>query len=275
MEDKNNKEWDNEEWNDIEKNYINHKKSRRKSDLIKILIGILLILILANIVVFYQLFNHKAFYIKYVEVISDGNIGKYEIFSYIKPEEYNSNILLFDAEKAKKDLEENELIISAKIEKEYPDKINIYLEEIYVIGYIQRDDNLIYIDQDGNLTENFELVNETQEKDELLYEIGIDIEGDKLDQKYVDFIKEVDKYSFSSDISKINFEKDDSIDIIYRDISIFFENMDTYQEKIRDLDRIIADISGSDLKVKAIYMDRDKRPIVVTEKKSDQEGVNE
>lgn len=241
------------------------KEKREKSLRIKNIIIFIEILILTILVIIIAIgLNYDAFNIHSIIFENDGYTSKEEVIEILGKNNINTNIFLFDTDKAEEKLIKNiDNLTHLSIYKTFPNILNIRMKEAYAIGYIEDETGITFIDQDGNLK-----YGDSFEKNDDLFELNFN-KSIVLTDDILQFIKELSKRNFASSISKINFEKNDTIDIMYKDITIYFESLEDSTKKLDELEKVLLSLESEDFKVKSIYMDKNDRPVIVKEKSMD------
>lgn len=252
----------------------NRKRLKRKDKIFTPFFVVFLIIVTIAILVF-NLFKHD--YYKISQVYIEGNkiLTKEQILNKLN-NPMGTNIILYDDKESEENLKKEELIKDVSIEKKWPDKIIVKVEEEYpymVITY-KKDNYLLantgkVLDKSSN-TENNNLpkIKGIKNKPEI---------GKKFTDKenLIKFIKSIQKLKYAKDIKEIDLENYNEIGIIINDIQIDFGDLKNYNYKLKLLDSILKDIENKKMKAYAISLDKGKDPVVeVKEKSLDEKDEN-
>lgn len=252
----------------------NRKRLKRKDKIFTPFFVVFLIIVTIAILVL-NLFKHD--YYKISQVYIEGNkiLTKEQILDKLN-NPMGTNIILYDDKESEENLKKEELIKNVSIEKKWPDKIIVKVEEEYpymVITY-KKDNYLLantgkVLDKSSN-TENNNLpkIKGIKNKPEI---------GNKFTDKenLIKFIKSTQKLKYAKDIKEIDLENYNEIGIIINDIQINFGDLKNYNYKLKLLDSILKDIENKKMKAYAISLDKGKDPVVeVKEKSLDEKDEN-
>lgn len=235
-----------------EKNEKKIKKGISKKNIFIVLLVLLIIMV-------YLFLNHKLFNISYIDYQNDGFVKEDAILLALDPDETHSNIFLFNTKEAENRLSKIQNISGIKVKKVFPDTIQIIADENFEIGYVKKVSGKKYINQDGKIMDE----NPTGNNGGFDYEISM--YSTSLTKEEVLLVRDIMNYDFGEKVKKINFAKDGTIDIIYKDITIHFEALENAQEGLSELENIISNIEKEDIDASAIYMYKNKQPIIVRE----------
>lgn len=239
------------------------EKKEKKHKGKKIALYFLFVFILLSSISTYLVLTHKVYRIKYLELESDGVLSKNEIIKILDPDEIHKNIIFYRVEDGERKLRKNDKILDCKIEKVFPNTLKIKLREKYVMAYIEKDQKISYINQDGKIQKEYGDV-DLSNKNEILIDVsGVSQDASNfIDKDAIDFLHFLRPFDISKNVKKINFENKGNIDIIYKDIKVEFGSIEDFKDKIKILDAIIKDIEKKDEDVKLIYLNKGERPII-------------
>lgn len=215
----------------------------------------------------YLLLTHKFFNIKYVRLSGNHNISAKTIVESLG--NVNGNIFLYSAKNAEKKLGELKGVRGARVVKTYPNRISVELEESYWLGRLIKDGKELYIDQDGVIRKSSDLpISNVCLPPECEGFSGDLKEGSRVssDERVIALLNLVMQSGLAPDIRKINFEKLNDIDIIYKDIAIHFGDLNNLIDKLSTVEAVIKDVEAKKISAVEILLDQGPNPIVVTDK---------
>lgn len=227
---------------------------------------VLLFLLLAGISG-YQLLHHKYFNIKYVKVEGNRNLTSEEIVQALG--EVNENIILFSTKNAEDSLAAMDGIEQVRVTKDYPNQLLVEVQERFKLGRLDEKGER-WIDQEGRIRIGGEQPVTNVYQAPLVTGIaGAEkaAEGADLseDVRVTQLLGLLMQSRLIAGIEKIDFEKADNIDIIYKGIDVHFGSLNDLIEKISTLEAVIGDVEAKAIQAKEILLNRGNKPIVVTE----------
>lgn len=215
----------------------------------------------------YQLLHHKYFNIKYLKIVGNRNLSSEEITQALG--EVNQNIILFSTTDAEKKLAAIDGIEQVRVTKDYPNQLLVEVQERFKLGRLDEKGER-WIDQEGRIrlggsqpvTNVYEapLVTGIAGAEEA--EEGADLSEDVRITQLLGLLMQS---RLVGAIEKIDFEKPDNIDIIYKGIDVHFGSLNDLIEKISTLEAVIGDVETKAIQAKEIFLNRGEKPIVVTE----------
>ncbi|MDO5047249.1 MAG: FtsQ-type POTRA domain-containing protein [Anaerococcus sp.] len=222
-------------------------------------IGLLLIIIL--LIITYNLSRHPYLKISQVYVLGNERMEDAEVISKMGSP-IGKNILTYKSKDATGRLEDDKQIYKADVKKVFPNIININIEEIYPLFSLK--------DPKGNLvvSNRASLIKLDDPKAYKLIDLKLKdynrVSGKPVsdDEEINDFLKEIGKANYLSDIEELNFENKAQIGIIVKDIVVDFGNLDESTYKIVLLESILKDVENKSLNVSRISLEDSKNPVV-------------
>ena len=179
------------------------------------------------------------------------------------------NIFLFSKSKLRKKLEAKQGIKSVKIKKELPNRLNISVEESYIMAKTI-DGPEYYIDNQGEVKSD---ISGSILKEHKIIPVNLPTQYLNLGKKFsednrnIEFLRIIFMSEISASISQVSFDKSYNIDIIIKDICVHFGNADNIYEKLSNLSAVLERISKDNIKAAEIILNAGKNPIVVLKKK--------
>lgn len=242
-----------------------HKKKKSH-----ILLWILACIVICATIFVMLLLHHKVFNIKYVRVIGNDTIPSNEVIE--KLGDMNRNIFRFSEKEAISKISDIKGVKNVEVEKSYPNRIVISLEENYILAFYEKNDKKYYFDKNGLCVEG----NEENYTDRFL-PIAVDGKFKNIgignlissDERILQLLSKLRTSKIVGKIKKVNFEKIDNIDIMYKDIIVHFGSPDDLINKIKVLEAVIDDIEAKKLDAVEIILNEGSNPIVVTKEKED------
>lgn len=221
------------------------------------------------IVLFLSIFIVNALrhpYMKVSQIYVTGNerLQDTDIISSIQ-NPIGKNILTYNVKKNEKKLMEKDMIEEAEIKKVFPKVINIKVTEIYPRFFIEDKEKITYISNQGRVMDSEEIHANTKNS---LINIKISDYRDDIkeeftnDEDLINFINEINSYSFVDLINQLNFENNRHIGIIIKDMRVDFGDLKESSYKIRLLESILKDVESKDLDVSSIDLSNGKKPVV-------------
>ncbi len=239
------------------------KKTGHKSST-KLAIIIATILLLAIFVIF--LLTASIFDISLVNVSGNTIHTDKEIADMVKGGDLN--IFLFSKSSLKKKLESKQGIKRVTIKKELPNRLNISVEESYIMGKTI-DGPEYYIDNQGEVKSD---ISGSILEEHKIIPVNLPAEYLNLGKKFsddnrnIDFLRIIFMSEISTSISQVSFDKSYNIDIIVKDICVHFGNADNIYEKLSNLSAVLERIEKDNIQAAEIILNAGKNPIVVLKK---------
>lgn len=240
------------------------KKNSKGIGLNKIAVGLAILIVITLLVVF--LLTSKEFDINIVSISGNTIWTDEEIAAKVKKNE--TNIFLFSKSKLSKELLSMQGIKNVKIKKSLPNRLNITIEESYIMGKTTQNPTY-YIDNDGFIRQD---IRKSVINDHKVLPISLPTEYINLDKKFSDDVRNIEvlKILFISEISElideVNFDKSYNIDIMIKDIRVRFGPADNIYEKVSNLTAVLKKIAKDNIKAAEIILNAGKNPIVVLKK---------
>ncbi|MDO4594200.1 MAG: FtsQ-type POTRA domain-containing protein [Tissierellia bacterium] len=224
-------------------------------------------LILGSIAIaFYQVINHNVYKISSIEVTGNRKYKDQDIIAFLD-NPIEKNIITYKTSEYENKLLEIDDIKNAKIEKEYPNILKVKIDEVYPMMYVSTNDGIYYINNESNIMDSSKV------DQDMLKEL-IEVRGLKeinkskkftKDKKILEFIKQIQKYDFSTLITKLDFENRSDIGIMYSDIDVNFGSLENLDYKLKLLSTVIEDINQKNIKAKKIMLNQGDNPVVVVD----------
>ena len=85
------------------------------------------------------------------------------------------------------------------------------------------------------------------------------------DQRELDFLITLSHSLISDEVKKVVFNKSNNIDIILKDVKVYFGPLDDILEKISTLTAVYHEVQNKGVNAKEIILNQGKNPIVVTD----------
>lgn len=227
-----------------------------------VVIGFLIVIAMAV----YLMLTHKFFDIKYVKVEGNVNVQGTKIAQAMG--ETNKNVFLYNTEDAKNKILAVPGINTVEIKKELPNRMYVTVTESYLLGSLELNGQMTYVDQNGVIQNDLPEQMTNKAPMPQLEGFSSDLKvGDHIssDQRVIQFLQIVMQSDLIGDIKKINFENDDNIDIMYRDIAVHFGPLNDLLKKMQTLETVVADVNKRGIVAKEILLNSGENPIVVTE----------
>ncbi|MDD7305717.1 MAG: FtsQ-type POTRA domain-containing protein [Peptoniphilaceae bacterium] len=258
---------------------VNSNKNRRRlSDKSKKNKGIftiplfIFLLVISLIIIAYNAYNHT--YFKVSQVFVKGNVmtSDEEILKLIG-NPVGKSIFTYDNDRAEEILKQEDNIKNAKVIKEYPDIIQIKIEEIYPYMYTAYEGKTYIISNTG------EVLNNPKTNKELV-KLKAKITSPKVghsfteDKDLLKFLKKLQTYYYANQIEELNLEKKDDIGIIIKGIHVIFGDINDADYKLKLLDSVLKDIDQKGVNVKKIDLTKGKSPVVEVKDNSLNEDNN-
>lgn len=235
------------------------KKKKKRSLLF---IGIILLLVFLLSLFF---FLAPIFQIHSVRIEGNRLVSKDEIMEALGPVE--SNLFVFDAQRATERLLGVNGIESVSFGRELPDRLVVRVDETYVIASLQHGDKTLYLNEEGVLTETFNAQKNRIRPFPITVGGEIPSVGNPLfeDARNLELLLSLAASPLQGGISKVSFESASSVDIMYNDLIIHFGVPNDILKKISDSAAVIRALEKNQVKAREILLDQGQNPIVVTE----------
>ncbi|MDD7433623.1 MAG: FtsQ-type POTRA domain-containing protein [Peptoniphilaceae bacterium] len=214
----------------------------------------------------YFVFHHRVFRIRYVRVEGNTVISDAEILTGLG--EANENIFLYSRKKGENNIRKISGIKNVTLTKKIPNRLEVRVEESYILATMITNNETRYIDNNGIIRTGFDdgIMNRIRP-------ISVELEdtipepGEKAfrDTEAIPFLQTLLKMDIVSNVTKVRFEKDGNIVIIYKDISVKFGKADDAAQRLSNLAAILSKIEREKIKAKEILLDEGDHPIVVTD----------
>lgn len=231
--------------------------------------GFVIFLVLVSLViVIYNVYKHP--YFKISQVYIKGNIitSDEEIIS-LSGNPVGKSIFTYKDSNFQNKLEEKASISKAKIEKKYPDTINIEVKEIYPLMKAKKGKKTYVISNTGLIFDGDDIKDKTNliryyDKD-ANYEVGKYFTNDN---RELEFLDKIQSYSYSSLVKELNFENKNDIGIIIGDIQVKFGDLKNMDYKLKLLDSVLIDIDQKHMSAHTIILNKGNNPVVEVDDKS-------
>lgn len=128
------------------------KEARKKKSSRRLIVYLIIFLVLIFILIYLQT---PLSAVKHIEIEGNQVLSEKEVLEAGNVE-YDANIWSVSKKKIVNSLQENPVIDSAKVEKEFPQTLRIQLEENRIIGYIEEEDSFYPVLDNGTIVENRE-----------------------------------------------------------------------------------------------------------------------
>ncbi|NLK96935.1 MAG: FtsQ-type POTRA domain-containing protein [Epulopiscium sp.] len=223
---------------------------QRQSKFTKILIIVILI-----VVFFLLFFTSPLFSVQKIVVRGNDHYSEEQIIEKINFS-LNQNIFLLQKQKAEKLLCQDPYIESASIEIQWPNQINILIDERKVVGYVPYVGTYLYIDKDGRVletssayTENLPIVHGLEFDH---FEIGqvIPVKNKSSLNVVAVMAQMMLKYNLLEDIIKIDVSDPSDTHIYVKKLDVSMGNVEEFDKKIQWMIQImnVYDMGKVDLK---------------------------
>ena len=245
----------------------NQKKKRCSLRKLLILDAAIAILILA-VLTGHFVFNHRFFRIKYARVNGNSTISTARIIATAG--NLNQNIFRFSASEAEKAIGSLEGIKSVAVHRKLPNEIQIDIEETYPIATAQIKGKTWYLGDTGEWTEE-PVVPESDFYRYAVYPIEGFSNIDALrkawgkDERLQQFMEAMRDLDHPELVTKILFEKDGNIAIIYGGTTVHFGAPDDIRSKLGTMQSILVDLTARGQKATDIQHPNGVKTIVELE----------
>lgn len=203
------------------------------------------------------------FHIREFAIHSRNQINKDSLRGYLN-EFYGENILFVKDDDLENKLLEHRLVSSISIEKSYPSKIHVIVEERKAAVWINNDDKKLLVSADGIILEQIDMEEEIDfpeiEGFEYLFskdKIILPDEANKLlrnlNKFESDFIKKIKKISFSDNTLKLNLKNNSEVNL---------GEVKNLEDKFTLLNSIIIKLEEEDREYEYINLKVPKHPVI-------------
>lgn len=255
------------------------RKDKKKGKISNRTAMILLIAVFILLAAFIFL-RHKAFNVKYIRVEGNTVLSDEELIDQLN--DSNRNIFLYSKNEIKKTLLQLPGIRSVQVRKELPNKLVITVEESYILAETDQEPPLL-IDNEGKVLDKIPDGFSSRVKPLMVSFPDRKLEKGSsfsADQRELDFLITLSHSLISDEVKKVVFNKSNNIDIILKDVKVYFGPLDDILEKISTLTAVYHEVQNKGVNAKEIILNQGKNPIVVTDQvptdqKPSEENVEE
>lgn len=212
------------------------------------------------------LLRHKAFNVKYIRVEGNTVLSDEEITEQLGNS--NRNIFLYSKQEIRKTLMQMPGIRSVQVKKELPNRLVITIEESYVLAETDQEPPL-FVDNGGKVLDKIPDGFSSRIKPLRVSFPGRHLERGKTfstDKRELDFLLTLSHSMISDDVKKVVFNKSNNIDIILKDVKVYFGPLDNIFEKVSTLTAVYNEIQSKGVDAREIILNQGKNPIVVTDR---------
>lgn len=214
------------------------------------------------------------FNIKSIEISGNKQVKSDSIQEKINIQE-NKNIFDISTLRAKKDIKEIVYVKEVKVNRKFPNKINIEILERIESYQIKIENKFIILDEDGIILNIVD-----KKKSNILSIEGIEIEEnivkENLGNKINDYIEEIEVEKFIENcidsnlikrLSVVRLKNTEKVEIITKEDKIVeFGDIFDSEYKLDLLEEIFNYINKEEIEYTKIIMDKGENPVIVTEK---------
>lgn len=240
------------------------RKDKKKGKISNRAAIILLIVVFILLAAFIFL-RHKAFNVKYIRVEGNTVLSDEELIDQLN--DSNRNIFLYSKNEIKKTLLQLPGIRSVQVRKELPNKLVITVEESYILAETDQEPPLL-IDNEGKVLDKIPDGFSSRVKPLMVSFPDRKLEKGSsfsTDQRELDFLITLSHSLISDEVKKVVFNKSNNIDIILKDVKVYFGPLDDILEKISTLTAVYHEVQNKGVNAKEIILNQGKNPIVVTD----------
>lgn len=241
------------------------RKDKKKGKISNRAAIILLIAVFILLAAFIFL-RHKAFNVKYIRVEGNTVLSDEELIDQLN--DSNRNIFLYSKNEIKKTLLQLPGIRSVQVRKELPNKLVITVEESYILAETDQEPPLL-IDNEGKVLDKIPDGFSSRVKPLMVSFPDRKLEKGSsfsTDQRELDFLITLSHSLISDEVKKVVFNKSNNIDIILKDVKVYFGPLDDILEKISTLTAVYHEVQNKGVNAKEIILNQGKNPIVVTDR---------
>lgn len=183
---------------------------------------------------------------------------------------HKENIFRANLKESKKKIRELPYIEDVKIDRKYPNKVEIEVVERKALFLIQKASKFLKVDEQGFFLEEIE---ENEENFPVFtglnvdkFNLGDNVFSLGLSNVIIEFIQETIDLRLIEVFHKINLKEKDNIEITLKDgVYIAFGKMDNVNYKLNLLNEVLKDSRDKNIKFTKIIMNKGANPILVTE----------
>ncbi|HSQ88055.1 cell division protein FtsQ/DivIB [Romboutsia sp.] len=227
-------------------------KKKKKINTTKLMI--LLSFILMIIIFILLLLNSSIFNSSNINIEGNKRISTNEIIKILDIKE-NKNIFMYNTKQMEKSLMNNSYIERVKVKRNIPNKLQILVIEKEIVAILKEGENYCYIDNKGDLIQQIKELDSSEKKViiEAKYNLTddkkIEFQNEETKKRLLYLLECTRKYNLHKKINKINFEKNDIINIYTNDkIKIILPNNNKTGYNIAMMSPILSDLQSKHIK---------------------------
>lgn len=245
------------------KKTIKNTNTKKKRDIINIILLIMLFVILCTGV--YFACTLQKFKVLSIQVKGNERLD-FKTIAQISGIKYEENLFLLSKREVVERLKNNPYIEDVTVVKKVPNSVFIQVKEKKVIGYISSEGNSYLIDSNGKIIDVVP-VDKTRRNDSKIEKKGFDKENTSpLTEEQIQFINALSETSYYKKIREYNFEEDKTpLVVLESGIKIAFDMEQELNYQIQFLEEILKKAKGEGKRIKKVIFQKDKDSIVETE----------
>lgn len=227
-------------------------KNKKKINTTKFMI--LLSFMLMIIIFMLLLLNSSLFNSSNINIEGNKRISTNEIIKILDIKE-DKNIFMYNTKQMEESLMNNNSIESVKVKRYIPNKLQILVIEKEIVAILKEGENYCYIDSKGNLIQQIKELDSNEKNIVIEYKYNltkdkrIEFQNEETKKRLLYLLECVRENNLHKKINKINFKKNDIINIYTNDkIEIILPNDNKIDYNITMASSVLSDLQGKHIK---------------------------